>query len=91
MENNSSGMTAAIVAVALIIGVAGGYLYGQSVGVKKGLAQAEVVAKQKAEDAVKAAEKLAAQAANPFAGTSNPLESVTTNPFAKVKTNPFAQ
>lgn len=84
-------MTAAIVAVALLIGVAGGYIYGQSVGVKKGLTQAAVEAKQKADDVARATEKLAAQAANPFAGTSNPLGGVTTNPFAKVKTNPFAQ
>lgn len=91
MDNTSSGMTAAIVAVALIIGVAGGYLYGQKVGVKLGLAQAESAVKQKSEEAAKAAENLAAQAANPFAGTQNPLENVTTNPFAKVKVNPFAQ
>lgn len=91
MDNTSSGMMVAVVAVALIIGTAGGYIYGRSVGIKKGVAQVEAAAKQKADDAAKAAENLAAQAANPFSGTENPLENVTTNPFAKVKINPFAQ
>lgn len=92
MENNSSGMTAAIVAVALIIGVAGGYMYGSSVGVKKGLVQAEAAAKQKAEEAAKASEKLAAQAANPFsAGAAVPLGDVKVNPFEGVNVNPFAR
>ena len=81
-----------VVGVALLVaGLLGGYYYGQSVGVEKGKLAAQIEAKQQAEDAAAASEKLAAQAANPFAGAANPLQGASVNPFEKVNVNPFAQ
>lgn len=78
--------------VLLVAGLLGGYYYGQSVGVERGMLAAQLEAKRQAEDAAAASEKLAAQAANPFAtGAANPLQGVSVNPFEKVNVNPFAQ
>ncbi len=70
--------------VLVIFSLVGGYYVGMAVGVKNGIAQAQLVAEQKAAEAALTSQKAAAQASNPFSGS-------VTNPFAKVKTNPFAQ
>lgn len=72
----------AYVAVALVVGLGGGYYYGKSVGVKQ---EQAVEAARKAE-----ADKAAAQAINPFQKTTaNPFEKAPANPFDNVKVNPF--
>ena len=70
------------VLVALLVGLGGGYYYGNVQG----------VAKEKAaeESRKKDAEKEAAKAVNPFEQTTaNPFEKSPTNPFENVKVNPF--
>ena len=65
--------------LALLLGLGGGYWYGNKIGHQKGLADAAVQDLQKA-----------AEAANPFSQKSvNPLENVKTNPFESFKFNPF--
>ena len=90
METQEPLSRVAIIAVlCLIIGVVGGYFYGNSQGVQKGIAseKARVVAEQK-----KVADQ-AAKTANPFGTTSvNPFStggSSTVNPYKDVKVNPF--
>lgn len=74
------------VLVALVIGIGGGYWYGNQAGILKGAAQE----KARAEALKKEAEKEAAKAVNPFEQTTvNPFEKSPTNPFEKVKLNPF--
>lgn len=90
MEQNYSKIVMIGVA-ALVVGLLGGYVWGNTVGITKGRSLAQLEAKKAAEDAAAASEKLAAQAANPFGGGTNPLGSVSANPFEKVNTNPFAQ
>ena len=74
--------------VALLVGIGGGFWYGESAG--RARAQADVKAQQ--EELAKKAGEDAAKAANPFQ-TVNPLEGVKANPFesAKKALNPFAE
>ncbi len=74
-----------VVAVAALgIGLAGGYMYGNSKGVEKGIAQE----KKAQEEARQKALEDAAKALNPFSQTeSNPLSPV--NPFENINVNPF--
>ena len=65
--------------VALAIGAAIGYYYGEIRGVAKG--KAELLAEQQAQ--LEAAQKKIIEQANPFS------EEVKINPFEKVYTNPF--
>lgn len=87
MQQETSSKVLGVALVCLIIGVLGGYFYGDSQGVKKGVAQekAAIAAEQK-----KAADA-AAQAASPFGGTSvNPFSApAPVNPYKDVKVNPF--
>ena len=90
-----------IVAVAvLILGLAGGYIYGKEVGYNTGYKKGDTAGYQKGQDdaqklqeelARKAAEE-AAKSANPFQ-IVNPLQDITANPFddAKKALNPFAE
>ena len=86
MDQFSQKNVILIAIVVLIIGLAGGYFYGQ----KKGYSQAEVDIKKLDEIAAKKATEEAAKAANPFQAV-NPLQGVEANPFQKVKKilNPF--
>jgi cell division protein FtsL len=86
MDQFSQKNVILIAIVVLVIGLAGGYLYGQ----KKGYSQAETDIKKLDEVAAKKATEEAAKAANPFQAV-NPLEGVEANPFQKVKKilNPF--
>jgi hypothetical protein len=74
--------------VALLVGLGGGFWYGESAGRER--AAADVEAQQ--EELAKKAGEDAAKAANPFQ-TVNPLEGVEANPFesAKKALNPFAK
>ncbi len=74
------------VLVALVLGLVGGYFYGDSHGFKR----AEANIKKIQEQAANKASTAAAKAANPFQAV-NPLEGVQANPFAKAKSilNPF--
>ena len=82
MEENSPLIWIFAVVVALLLGLGGGYFYGNKIGYQK--------AQTDAKSAAEAESKKAAEAANPFkqAG-ANPLENVTTNPLENVKFNPF--
>ena len=86
MDQFSQKSIIAIAVVVLIIGLAGGYFYGQ----QKGYQQAEADIKKLDEVAAKKATDEAAKAANPFKAM-NPLQGVEANPFQKVKKilNPF--
>ena len=69
----------------LIVGLAGGYYYGNAKGLKEGASQEKDAQEARRRDA----EKQAAQALNPFDKVStNPFENAT-NPFENVKFNPF--
>lgn len=74
------------VLVALVIGLVGGYYFGDSQGFKR----AETNIKKIQEEAAAKAAEAAAAAANPFKA-DNPLEAVQDNPFEKTKSilNPF--
>ena len=74
--------------VALLIGLGGGFWYGESAG--RARAAADLKAQQDELTAKAGAD--AAKAANPFQ-TVNPLEGVKANPFesAKKALNPFAK
>lgn len=74
------------VLVALVMGLVGGYWFGNSSGYKR--AQADV--KKVQDEAAKKASEDAAKTANPFQAV-NPLTGVEANPFEKVKNvlNPF--
>ena len=89
-----------IAVVVLILGLAGGYIYGKEVGYNSGYKKGDVIGYQKGQDdakklqeelARKAAEE-AAKKANPFQFV-NPLQDITANPFedAKNALNPFAE
>jgi len=82
MEENSPLIWIFAIVVALLVGLGGGYYFGNQIGYKKAQADAKAVAAAEA--------KKAAEAANPFksAGT-NPLKKVTANPLENVKFNPF--
>lgn len=84
MEEKSKLWTWAI--VALVVGLVGGYWFGDSSGYRR--AQADV--KKLQEEAANKAAGDAAKAANPFQAV-NPLEGVEANPFEKTKNllNPF--
>lgn len=74
------------VLVALVVGLVGGYWFGDSRGYNR--AQADV--KKLQEEAAAKAAGDAAKAANPFQAV-NPLSGVEANPFEKAKNllNPF--
>ncbi|OGN31515.1 MAG: hypothetical protein A3I92_00530 [Candidatus Yanofskybacteria bacterium RIFCSPLOWO2_02_FULL_43_10b] len=74
------------VLVALVIGLVGGYYFGDNQGFKR----AEANLKKIQEEAADKAAAAAAKAANPFQA-ANPLEGVQDDPFAKTKSilNPF--
>lgn len=74
------------VLVALVIGLVGGYYFGDSQGFKR----AEANLKKIQEEAADKAAEEAAKAANPFQAP-NPLEAIEDNPFEKTKSilNPF--
>lgn len=80
--------------VALAIGFAGGYLYGNRIGYQQGdlagYARAEADVKKVQEEAARKAVRDVAEAANPFR-VENPLSGVEANPFEKAKKvlNPF--
>ncbi|MEK7066348.1 MAG: hypothetical protein AAB965_02120 [Patescibacteria group bacterium] len=92
--NNESGLGKSLIVVALLVGLAGGYVYGNSAGYKAGntagYKQAQDDAKKVADEAAKKATEAVAKAANPFQAV-NPLEGVESNPFEKTKNilNPF--
>lgn len=75
-----------LVLAALVVGLVGGYWFGDSRGY--GRAQADV--KKLQEEAAAKAAGDAAKAANPFQAV-NPLSGVEANPFEKAKNllNPF--
>lgn len=76
--NNSKIIIVAL--TALIIGLAGGYYYGNFQGIEKG--RADLLAEQKAEQ--EEALKRVQDAANPFSETGvNPFKDVYKNPFAE--------
>lgn len=74
------------VIIALVLGLVGGYWFGNDRGYKR----AEADIKKIQEEAAKKATDQAAKAANPFQAV-NPLEKVEANPFEKAKSivNPF--
>lgn len=74
------------VAIALVLGLVGGYYFGDNRGYKR----AETAIKKIQEQAAQKAADDAAKAANPFQAV-NPLEKVEANPFEKAKSivNPF--
>ncbi|MBI4159806.1 hypothetical protein HY504_01435 [Candidatus Wolfebacteria bacterium] len=94
MQNDKLGFVGLAVLVALVVGVVGGYYYGDGAGYRRGdgdgykRAQADV--KKSQEEAARLAAESAAKAANPF-GAQNPLQGVEANPFEKTKKalNPF--
>lgn len=78
-------------ALALIVGVAGGYYYGLGAGNAQG--RTELLAEQEAEAelAKVEAQKQLAEEANPFADAdANPFEGSYQNPF-DTGSNPFSQ
>ncbi len=81
------------VLVALIVGLGGGYYYGNSSGKLEG--REVLLAEQEAQKGAekKAAQERVTQIANPFADAEevNPLEGVYKNPFDGVSANPFRQ
>ncbi|MBI4920035.1 hypothetical protein HY838_01980 [Candidatus Azambacteria bacterium] len=82
MEEKSPLLWIFAVIAALLLGLGGGYYYGDKIGYKKAQADAKAIAEAEA--------KKAAEAANPFkSAATNPLENVTANPLEKVKLNPF--
>ena len=85
MVGNTKVLAVAVL-VALVIGAAGGYWYGD----RRGYSRAEADAKKIQEAAAKKAVDDAAKVANPFQAV-NPLEGVNANPFQKAKNllNPF--
>lgn len=88
--NSNINKLISIGAVALIIGLAGGYYYGISAGKKSGVAKGIETGRQQVLDEQKKAqeEELArvAKEANPFADIEEKA-----NPFKDVYKNPFAQ
>lgn len=83
MENNRIRIW---VLLALVIGLVGGYWFGDS----RGYSRAEADIKKVQEEAAAKAAEAAAKAANPFQAV-NPLQGVEANPFEKAKSilNPF--
>jgi len=74
------------IVLSLLLGIGGGWWYGNKLGFNKGYAKAQADAKVAAE----ADAKKAAEAANPFkTAETNPLENIQTNPLESVKFNPF--
>lgn len=75
-----------LVLAALVVGLVGGYWFGDNRGYSR--AQADV--KKAQEEAASKAAEDAAKAANPFQAV-NPLSGVEANPFEKTKNllNPF--
>lgn len=94
MEQTDNTVKITVAAVALVVGIAAGYLYGNQAGYKKGdeagYKRAEADVKKLQEAAGNKAAEEAAKAANPFQ-TANPLQGVEANPFDKAKKvlNPF--
>lgn len=86
MGENNSKKTILIAAVAIILGLAGGYYAGSLQGKKAGIVSGrqQVLDEQKA--AQEAALKAAQEAANPFSDVTEKA-----NPFKDVYKNPFAQ
>ncbi len=81
-ENKSPLLWIFAIVLALLLGVGGGWWYGNKVGYARAQADAKVAAE--------AGAKKAAEAANPFkTAETNPLEKVQTNPLESVKFNPF--
>lgn len=94
MEQGFNYLRLAWVFLALVVGLGGGYYYGNTVGVKdgtrRGIEQGILQEKAMVEARRKDAEKETAKAVNPFQqATANPFEKTPTNPFEKVKINPF--
>lgn len=93
MEQSSTSWVLFII-VALVIGVGGGYWYGNTKGMDEGLAKgrADLLTEQnaEAEKAKKEAQQKLTEAANPFEAQTNPFEGSYQNPF-KTQVNPFAQ
>jgi len=84
MEENKSFLV--WVLVALVVGLVGGYWYGDGRGYTR--AEADIARVQ--EEAAQKAAEAAAKEANPFQAV-NPMEGVDANPFEKAKDilNPF--
>ncbi|MDO8574794.1 MAG: hypothetical protein Q7R61_00735 [bacterium] len=83
MEENSKLFWVFAIVLALLLGVGGGWWYGNKIGYIKGKSDGKTEAQAEAL-------KAAAEAANPFKqAETNPLENVTTNPLENVKFNPF--
>lgn len=79
-----------LVAVALVVGLIGGYYFGSGQAYEKGMNAGVAQEKAAQEAKVKDAEKEAVKAVNPFEQTTtNPFEKSSTNPFENVKVNPF--
>ncbi len=90
MEQGFNFLRWAWVFLALVIGLGGGYYYGNIAGVKDGIEQGILREKATVEARKKEAGKEAAKAVNPFGqATVNPFDKTPTNPFEKVKINPF--
>lgn len=75
----------------LVVGLVGGYFYGNSAAFEKAYDKAVADIKVQQELAAKKAGEDAAKAVNPFK-VENPLEGVEANPFADAQRalNPFA-
>lgn len=82
MEEKSPLLWIFAVVASLLLGLGGGYYYGNKTGYGKAQADAKIAAEAEA--------KKAAEAANPFKSAgANPLEKATANPLENVKLNPF--
>jgi hypothetical protein len=89
MENKNL-LTVIFAVVGVIVGLAGGYFIGNSVGFQKGVAEGknQAVSEQALNATVAEIERLSEiqKAANPFSETKD-----AANPFKNSYTNPFAQ
>lgn len=90
MEQRNSMMQWVIGVLALVVGMGGGYYYGNMMGHNRGV-EAGIAQEKAAEIARReAAEREAASAINPFnQGSANPFEKASANPFDDVNVNPF--
>lgn len=87
MEGQSFSKTTAIIitAAALILGLAGGFYYGNLKGKEAGIAQE----KKAQEDLIKKASGETMVNPADYIPETNPLKEVKTNPFEGVYQNPF--
>ena len=83
--NNNIKIIICVVA-ALIVGLAGGYYYGNSVAYEKGVAAGRQALLGEQKDEEETALKEIQEAANPFAKIEEKA-----NPFKDAYTNPFSQ